>query len=220
MWVLAVTSMVAVAAMRMAVRSQQLAAQRAPAPMPPTMSADPEPTEDGIRIMPITTPPFSLTDQLGRTITNDSLKGHPWIAAFIFTNCASACPMISQQMSGLQKQIPDSRVALVSFTVDPKNDTPAVLANYAHSYHADNDRWRFLTGEPDRVFKAIRDMKVGFKPAAGDDPIMHDQNFILIDAQGRFRDRYNSANPADVQRLIDDANKLAGKLDTPAGGKS
>src|SRR5436305_2111619 len=65
-------------------------------------------------------PSFSLTDQNNHTITDRDLRGHPYVAAFIFTQCAGPCPMMSGKMASLQKTIHNPGVKLVSFTVDPE----------------------------------------------------------------------------------------------------
>src|SRR3989338_141182 len=66
--------------------------------------------------------------------------GAPWIADFIFTRCQGPCPILSARMAELQRQIPEA-VRLVSFTVDPGYDTPAVLEAYARRFGASSRRW-------------------------------------------------------------------------------
>src|ERR1051326_2472104 len=76
-------------------------------------------------------PPFRLTAQSGQPFDSQSLAGNIWVVDFIFTTCPGPCPRMSSQMRGIQTAVaslPDVR--LVSITVDPKNDTPAVLAAY------------------------------------------------------------------------------------------
>ena len=93
-------------------------------------------------------PAFQLTAQSGRPFDSKSLEGDIWVADFIFTTCPGPCPRMSSQMRGVQSAVasmPD--VKLVSFTVDPKNDTPAILAAYATRYRAEPGRWFFLTGD-------------------------------------------------------------------------
>jgi protein SCO1 len=153
-------------------------------------------------------PDFSLTDQLGRTVTTSDLHGHPWIADFIFTECASACPIMSHRLSELQSKIPAS-VKFVSFSVDPERDTPPVLLAYAKQYNADNDRWVFLTGQKDQVYAAITSMKVAVIPATKDNPIEHDVHYLLIDSSGRLYGAYDSRYPGLVDKLIADATTLA-----------
>jgi cytochrome oxidase Cu insertion factor (SCO1/SenC/PrrC family) len=94
-------------------------------------------------------PDFALQDQDGRPFSLASMRGKVWVAGFIFTTCPSVCPKISRAMLDLQQRYARNgvEVELVSFTVDPENDTPAVLKRYAENLGADEDHWRFVTGE-------------------------------------------------------------------------
>jgi protein SCO1/2 len=152
-------------------------------------------------------PSFALTDQDGNPATNAELLGHPWIADFIFTTCASLCPTMSAHMSELQDRLP-ADVLLVSFSVDPAHDTPPVLKEYAARYRARPGRWIFLTGDEKTQERVIRAMKLGFAPAAGNTPIQHDEHFVLIDAQGKIRGFYDSFVPERMGALVHDANWL------------
>jgi cytochrome oxidase Cu insertion factor (SCO1/SenC/PrrC family) len=171
-------------------------------------------SDGSLPVIPIIAPSFDFTDQLGRSVTTASLQGHPWIADFIFTQCASTCPLMSAHFSKLQSQIPPS-VKFISFSVDPDHDTPPVLLTYAAQYNADNDRWRFLTGKRDDVFAAIDAMKVTVIPADANNPIRHDVHFILFDDQGRVRGLYDSRIPDNVDQLVKDATTLAHQESNP-----
>src|ERR1700746_3804203 len=73
-------------------------------------------------------PPFNLTERSGRNIANKDLLGKIWVADFIFTTCPGPCPLITASMAKLQDAVAhDPHVQLVTFTVDPQDDTPAVL---------------------------------------------------------------------------------------------
>jgi protein SCO1/2 len=186
LWLVAVVAMVLMVAMQLSTRDRAAAQLDAP----------------------LVAPDFSLTDQLGRSVSNADLKGHPWIADFIFTECASACPLMSHKLSDLQAVIP-ADVKFVSFSVDPERDTPAVLLAYAKQYGADNDRWRFLTGDKTKVFDAVAGMKVSVIAATKDNPIEHDIHFLLIDSAGHIHGFYDSRVPDEVDRLIRDAAALS-----------
>src|ERR1700721_4775761 len=67
-------------------------------------------------------PSFHLVDQRNQPISNATLAGHPYIAAFFFASCQNLCPMLSAHMAQLQKQ-PHESVKLVSFSVDPDTAT-------------------------------------------------------------------------------------------------
>ena len=91
---------------------------------------------------------FSLVERSGEALGLADLKGKVWLAGFVFTHCAGPCPLISAQMSALQRPLAEFEdVRLVSLSVDPERDTPAVLSDYARRYEADPDRWLFLTGK-------------------------------------------------------------------------
>ena len=78
-----------------------------------------------------------LIDQDGRTISADALRGNVWICDFVFTHCAGPCPKMTSMMADLQQRITRPDVKLVSFSVDPERDTPAVLKEYGRQYGAD-----------------------------------------------------------------------------------
>ena len=92
-------------------------------------------------------PDFSLIDQNGETVTKDDLRGKIWIADFIFTRCKGPCPLMTARMLEMQRALvktPD--VKLVSITVDPEYDTPAVLKAYAEANYADPGAGNFSPG--------------------------------------------------------------------------
>lgn len=101
-------------------------------------------------------PTFALTDQNNQPITDQTLRGKPWVAAFIFTTCAGPCPMMSANMVKLQKRVASPNLQLVSFTVDPKRDTPEVLKQYASNLGADESRWSFVTGTDQQMQSTLR----------------------------------------------------------------
>src|SRR6266852_6015492 len=100
---------------------------------------------------------FSLTARSGKVIQRADLSGKVWIAAIIFTRCTGPCAQVSGSMANLQQDMASNKdVVLVSFTVDPEFDTPQVLDKYAQRYGADPERWLFLTGERDKLYRLIR----------------------------------------------------------------
>jgi protein SCO1 len=105
-----------------------------------------------------------------------------------------------------------SAARLVSFTVDPENDTPAVLADYAARSGADPSRWSFVTGPVDSVKSAV---VAGFKVAleklpkgANDYDVTHGNWFVLVDPTGKLRGYYTTDEPTDLDRLTRDVLRL------------
>ena len=84
-------------------------------------------------------PPFQLVDNRGQPINQEVFRGHPTIVSFLFTRCDTICPVTTMKMAKIQEKTFDvgSKVKLVSFSVDPKYDTPERLAAYAQRFHAD-----------------------------------------------------------------------------------
>ena len=94
---------------------------------------------------------FALTSQDGATVALRDFRGRVLAVAFIYTSCPDVCPLLTEKMAQVQDELgPDfgPRVAFVSITVDPENDTPAALKAYAESHGANLAGWSFLTGAP------------------------------------------------------------------------
>ena len=144
------------------------------------------------------TPQFQFTSETDQQVTRASLLGGVWVVDFIFTRCAGPCPLMTQRMKNLQDTLktrgllgPDSKVRLVSITVDPEYDTPKVLQAYGKLWGADPSDWVFLTGPPDTLLSTIQ---TGFKvTAVRDSPsedmpqIRHSTDFLLVDKKGWVR---------------------------------
>ena len=155
-------------------------------------------------------PEFTLTERSKRTVSEKDLAGAVWVADFIFTHCAGICPTMSANMRKLQDKLPPE-VRLVSFTVDPYNDTPEVLSEYANRYGADRDRWVFLTGKPEDIQQlSVGGFKLALDPNSGSEkePITHSSRFVLVDKEGRIRGYYGMDEADALDRLVADALKL------------
>jgi cytochrome oxidase Cu insertion factor (SCO1/SenC/PrrC family) len=166
-------------------------------------------------------PAFTLTDQLGRPVDSATLRDRVVLVDFIYTRCRDTCPLLSARMGALQDRLRQEkllgdRVQLLSLTVDPAHDTPAVLRAYAERHQADPAAWRFLSGSPDVItpvivqgfFQGVVTLPEPEPGAAADgEPtglVMHSNHFVLIDAQGRMRAFYDglALDPDQVVRDI------------------
>lgn len=163
-------------------------------------------------------PAFSLTSERGEAFSRDTLRGKVWVADFIFTTCPTVCPRLTQRMATLQDRTRDLGDAfhLVSFTVDPENDTPDKLLAYAREHHADPARWTYVTGP----LSAIEPTVIGgFKMMMGKraDPdtgllsVFHGEKLVLVDASGSIRGFYDAdldGGDAGLDALERDARAL------------
>lgn len=170
-----------------------------------------------------TLPSFSLVAEDGRPFGSADLQGHVWVAGFIFTRCPTICPAITATMGRIQHRTRGIHQGfrMVSFSVDPTYDTPAVLAAYARQHKASPRVWKFLTGPPEAVKTAVVD---GLKIAMGDTEaagppgtpaperdfasVMHGTHFVLLDQQARIRGYYDSSDADVVDRVLADAAML------------
>jgi protein SCO1/2 len=178
------------------------------------------PSSPGLRKMSIV-PPFALTERSGKTLTNHDLAGRIWVADFIYTTCPGPCPLITAGMAKLQDAVArDPRVQLVSFTVDPRTDTPAVLAKYADRFGADPDRWWFLTGPEKPLYELIQN---GFllavqdnrgQPSQEGQPVTHSTYLALVDADGNVRGYYDGTGADGRADLLRDI-KILEKEEAP-----
>jgi protein SCO1/2 len=161
-------------------------------------------------------PPFALTERSGRTITNHDLAGKIWVADFIYTTCPGPCPLITAGMAKVQEAVAhDPQVQLVSFTVDPDTDTPAVLSKYADQYGADPNRWWFLTGPQKPLFDLIQNgfLQVvqdnsGQPPQPGQFKVTHSTYLALVDGDGNVRGFYDGVGTDSRADLLRDIKLL------------
>lgn len=153
-------------------------------------------------------PDFQLTNQDGKPVTLQTLQGKPWIGAFIFTRCPGPCPVMTRKMAEMQSKLPRD-VTLVSFSLDPKYDTPQVLREYGARYDADFSRWQMLTGDRQTVDHLASAMKIAAERGPNPIDIEHGTHFVLVNPDGKVHGYYRHADPDENQRLIDDARRLA-----------
>ena len=158
----------------------------------------------------VSVPDFSLTNQQGKLLALSDMRDKIWVADFIFTNCPTICPAMTQEMARLQSEFVADPLYFVSFSVDPERDTSEVLSRYAAEYGADDRRWHFLTGEKEGIYELAKD---GFSLAAGHNgsEVLHSTRFVLVASDGRIYGRYDSRSKPAMLRLRRDVNTLLGR---------
>ena len=128
-------------------------------------------------------PDFRLIDQLGRTIEPADLRGKVAAIDFIYTRCPlpDVCPRLSANFATLQRRFRGRDVVLLSVTVDPDYDTPAVLADYGKRWAADPSAWRFLTGDAGPLAAALGEVYWTDEGSIG-----HNSTTTIVDRHGRI----------------------------------
>ncbi len=158
-------------------------------------------------------PQFTLTNQNGNVVTQDSLRGQIWLADVIFTSCPSQCLRMSAHMKELQAKLPPD-VKLVSITTDPTHDTPAKLKKYSGDF-SKADNWLFLTGDK-RVINnvAVDGLKLAIQETPSDerenpnDLFIHSTKFVLVDKLGRVRGYFDSDDPQSTSEILSAVKSL------------
>jgi protein SCO1/2 len=124
--------------------------------------------------------PFSLIDQHGKTVTDQSLHGQYLLIYFGYTFCPDVCPTELQAMSQAVDALgPDGeKVTPVFITVDPARDTVEQLAAYAPHFHP---RLVALTGTEPQIAAAAKAYRVYYKRAedAGSSDYLMDHSSII-----------------------------------------
>jgi protein SCO1/2 len=158
-------------------------------------------------------PTFNLTDQQNRPFGSVDLAGRAAVFTFIYTHCTDTCPLLTAGMAQVQDRLRADgllgpKVQLVSVTVDPRRDTPEVLAEYAARFRADPDAWRFLTGEPGAVYGVLAGFMLNTVEVArafeGADVIPHSSRVLITDREGEVRAALpgEDISPDEVVRTV------------------
>ena len=144
-------------------------------------------------------PDFIFKNQDNLYVSNEDYNGKVYVAEFFFTTCPLICVEMNQNMKILDEEFGDRKdFGIASFTIDPINDTPVVLKEYAERLQVKSKNWHFLTGEIDSVYELSNS---GFNIFSGVNPAVaggfeHQGFFALIDKNGYIRSRRDTnGNP-------------------------
>ncbi|WP_407268171.1 SCO family protein [Radiobacillus sp. PE A8.2] len=157
--------------------------------------------------------PFEFTNQDNQTVSNEDLEGKFWIADTIFTNCQTACPVMTANMVQLQERLQQEgldSVEFVSFSIDPEQDTPEVLKEYGQVRGVDFSNWNFLTGyQYDEIKKFAMDSFKAYVDDAGeDDQFIHTSRFYLVTPEGNTIKSYDGFTTDQFDTIISDLKKM------------
>jgi protein SCO1/2 len=153
--------------------------------------------------------PFKLTNQNGETVTDQDLKGHPFLVFFGFTHCPDVCPTTLFEVSQIFRALGSDadRVRALFITVDPERDTPALMKDYLSSF---DPHMAGLTGDPAAVAAVAKAYRVYYKKVPLDQggyTLDHTAIVYLMDKEGRFVSpfslkRTTEAAAADLRRYL------------------
>lgn len=154
---------------------------------------------------------FSLINQNGDTITQDNYKNKIYVADFFFTTCQTICPIMTDNMVDIQKEIKnDDEVMLLSHSVTPKIDSVAQLKRYAIKKGVIDSKWNLVTGDKGQIYRLARKSYLAVKDDGMPDDygMVHTENFMLIDKKRQIRGYYDGTKKDEIQRLLKDIETL------------
>lgn len=150
---------------------------------------------------------IELTNQLGKKVSLDDLKGKILVIDFFFTRCPTICPGLARSMKRLQDSFVknDSIVQFISITIDPEHDSVPQLRKFADKYGANHDTWWFVTGNKKEIYDfALNELKAGLADTEVDSSFIHTENFFLLDSSRVVRGWYNGFDTLKQAKLVRD----------------
>jgi len=158
---------------------------------------------------------ISLQNQLGDTITWDSLKGKIVIADLFFTHCPTICPTMTKNMKRMAESINNGQkvgdrsnklVHFLSFSVDPERDSVEQLKRWTDRFQINPENWWLLTGNKKEIYDfAIKEMMIFAEDGKGiDTSFIHSDRFVLIDSSRHLRGFYNGMDSSSLAQLSRD----------------
>ena len=154
---------------------------------------------------------FSLINQNGKTVTQDTYNNKIYIADFFFTTCQTICPIMTDHMVILQNKLKlDPDIMLLSHTVTPEIDSVAQLKKYALNKGVLDSKWNLVTGDKKEIYQLARKSYLAVKSNSdgGEYDMIHTENFILIDQKRRIRGYYDGTLEEDIESLLNDIDIL------------
>ncbi|MXQ49959.1 redoxin domain-containing protein [Salinicoccus hispanicus] len=154
---------------------------------------------------------FEVTNQNEETFTKADMEGKVWLLDFIFTNCATVCPPMTANMTQVVNELEDKGIedyGVLSFSVDPKTDSPEVLTDYLSYYDVpESTEWQMVTGydyDFIRNFAENNFKTIVAPPPEGSNQVTHGISFYLIDQNGKIIKDYAGVDTGDTEFALDD----------------
>jgi protein SCO1/2 len=154
---------------------------------------------------------FNLINQNGKTITQNDYKDKIYVADFFFTTCQTICPIMTDHMYQIQKEIlNDNEVMLLSHSVTPQIDSVDQLKRYAKLKGVNDAKWNLVTGDKKQIYELARKSYMAVKTDGNGDEydMIHTENFMLIDKKRQIRGYYDGTKSEDIERLLEDIKVL------------
>lgn len=154
---------------------------------------------------------IAFTNQMGKQVSLDDLKGKVLVFDFFFSRCPSICPGMAKAMKRLQDSFVKNPeiVQFISVSIDPEHDSVAQLRKFADRFNVNHDSWWFVTGNKKEIYDfAIRELKASIADPNVDTAFIHTENFFLVDSNRVVRGWYNGFDTVKQEQLVRDIPTL------------
>ena len=162
---------------------------------------------------------IQFTNQLGKHVSLDDLRGKVLVIDFFFSRCPSICPRLALSMKRLQDSFVknDSIVQFISISIDPEHDSVPQLRKFADRYNVNHDTWWFVTGNKKEIYDfALHELKASVADSNVDTAFIHTENFFLLDSNRIVRGWFNGFDTVQQERLVRDIPLLMLEKDRKA----
>jgi protein SCO1/2 len=132
--------------------------------------------------------PARLVDQGGRGFTFASLRGKPLVVTFVAAHCTDACPLVNAQFQQAGELFAARHIdaRLLTITLDPENDPPAVMRDLARRFSADPRHWIVASGRVNDVHAIMREFGVQTQRGPDGYADVHTTFVYILDRHGRL----------------------------------
>ena len=148
---------------------------------------------------------FSFTNQDGRTITEDSVRGKVSVVEYFFTSCPAICPRMNQNLLTIYDNLKSKPgFVILSHTSDPETDSVATLNAYAKRLGVAGPGWQFLTGKKEDLYASASREYLLSAIDTGSSAFIHTEYVALLDRQRRIRGFYDMTKKENAEKMESD----------------
>jgi len=160
--------------------------------------------ETEVEVYP-TIPAFRFMNQYNQTVTEKDFSGKIYVADFFFVTCPTICPIMKKNLITVYKTYRNSPdVRILSHTIDPDHDTPAVLRQYAQDIGVTGTMWQFVTGDREAIYDIGEKhyLVTAGRDSTAPGGYIHSGAFVLIDKEKHIRALFDGTTAEGTQKLM------------------
>jgi protein SCO1/2 len=154
---------------------------------------------------------FSLINQDGKVVTEQTFSDKVYVADFIFLSCPTICPKMNENMLRIYRQFEkDPNVLFISHTIDPERDSVPRLKEFSNSLELAPGKWHFVTGNKDSILSLAEKsyFSTAYQDSTAPGGYAHSGALLLVDRSRHLRGVYDGTDSSETQRLIKDLKIL------------